>query len=72
MDDQIVGGMVAGLVGGLAVLLVALLKKPTLCPKCGFVLPRFRRPQNKRQALRGGYTCPGCNAEIDRKGRIVE
>ncbi len=71
MDDQIVMGIVAGLVGGLAVLLLALFKKPAQCPKCGFVLPKFRKPQNSKQALWGGYTCPSCNAEVDRKGRIV-
>ena len=38
-------GIVAGLVGGLAVLLLALFKKPAQCPKCGFVLPKFRKPQ---------------------------
>jgi predicted RNA-binding Zn-ribbon protein involved in translation (DUF1610 family) len=72
MDDQIGMGIGAGLVGGLVVLLIVLFKKPTLCPKCGFVLPKFRKPQNRRQALWGGSTCPSCNAEIDRKGKIVE
>jgi hypothetical protein len=71
MDEQILRGIGAGLVGGIVVLLIALLKKPLKCPQCGFVFPKFRKPQSTKQAIWGGCTCPQCNTEIDRKGNIV-
>jgi Zn finger protein HypA/HybF involved in hydrogenase expression len=71
MSDQLIPGLVAGLTGGGAVLLLALLKRPVKCEKCGVLLPKVRKPQNSRQALWGGYTCPQCGSELDRRGRIV-
>lgn len=64
-------GLIAGLIGGIAVLLFALLKKPMKCPKCGFVLPKFRKPQSSKQAMWGGCTCLNCGAEVDRSGNLI-
>jgi transposase-like protein len=71
MNDQIISGLVAGIFGGIVVLMIAVLKKPVKCPNCGLKAPKFRKPQNRQQALWGGWTCPNCNSEIDRKGIII-
>ena len=42
------------------------------CPSCGIKLPMIRRPKSLRQALWGGWTCPGCGSELDRKGRVID
>lgn len=60
--------VVAGLAGGLTVVLLGFLLPRRSCPDCGVSLPRFRMPQSTRQALWGGWTCPKCCAEIDRVG----
>jgi len=43
------------------------------CPNCGHPLPSvaFRIPKNKRQALWGGWTCPGCRWDLDKYGQPV-
>ena len=61
--------LVGGIAGGVAVLLIALLSPARKCPDCGTPLPRFRTPGNAKQAMLGGWTCPKCGIEIDRKGR---
>ena len=40
----------------------------TLCPKCHFKLPFFR-VSTWKQAFEGGWTCPNCGCEVDRKGK---
>lgn len=45
--------------------------KPVSCPNCGTSLPPIRNPQNVRQALWGGWTCPACKADVDKWGREV-
>jgi uncharacterized protein (UPF0212 family) len=40
------------------------------CPNCGDPIPMVRVPQNGRQFLAGGSTCPKCGAESDRNGNI--
>jgi hypothetical protein len=47
------------------------LNPPTACPQCGLALPQVRMPKNLRQALWGGWTCAGCNLEVDKWGRVV-
>ena len=69
--DQLLLGLIAGLFGGIVVLIIALLMPKKNCPACGKQLPKFRAPKNSKQALWGGWTCPYCNAEIDRAGKIV-
>jgi hypothetical protein len=41
------------------------------CPKCGAKLPAIRKPTSLRQMLWGGWTCPACGCEVDRKGRPI-
>lgn len=69
---QVVWILIAGGVGGaLAVLLLAGLRVPPTCPRCGHQLPRFRRPASGRQAFWGGWTCPKCGHQVDRKGNVL-
>lgn len=42
------------------------------CPACGQPMPRVRLPTNRRQAMWGGWTCPKCSAELDRRATIIE
>ena len=39
-----------------------------VCAVCGQALPLVRRPSNRRQFLWGGWTCPNCGTEVDRRG----
>ncbi len=41
------------------------------CEVCGQPLPVVRRPTSLRQALYGGWTCPNCGAELDRRDRPI-
>lgn len=61
--------LVGGVAGGLAVLLLGLLRPPPKCPACGEPCPRFRKPANRRQAMWGGWTCRKCGLELDRQGK---
>ena len=74
MDGMLGRAIVGAVVGGLvAVVLgvIALLQKPKPCAECGAPAPRVRRPANRRQRLWGGWTCPECGCEMDRRGRPV-
>ena len=64
-------GLCAGVIGGLAVLLIAFLMPRKHCPNCDYKLPRFRSPQSGKQAMQGGWTCPNCGAKIDRGGNLI-
>lgn len=64
-------GLCAGLLGGLGVLLIALLMPQKNCPNCDYKLPRFRFPQSGKQAMQGGSICPNCGAEVDRRGNLI-
>lgn len=58
---------------GIAVIaVVANHQKAKQCPACGQELPAVRQPTNTRQAMWGGWTCTGCQAELDRKGQIIK
>jgi hypothetical protein len=72
MEPWLMGAIVGGIAGGLAVVLLALLMPPRKCPDCGEVLPKFRAPAGARQTFWGGWTCPKCGCEMDRKGRKIE
>lgn len=72
LTGGIVIGVAAGVAGGLAVLVFALVQKRPDCPECGAPMPKVRTPANRRQMLWGGWTCPGCGTELDRRGRRVE
>ena len=71
-NAAVIGGVVGGACGGLAVLAWSLSQPGRSCPACEAPLPRFRRPTNARQRWRGGWTCGSCGAELDRRGRLVE
>jgi hypothetical protein len=72
MSDQLLNGLIAGGVATILILLIALLMPQKHCPNCDNKLPRFRSPQSGKQAMRGGWTCPNCGAEIDRSGKLIE
>jgi hypothetical protein len=44
---------------------------PTSCRSCGEPAPAIRRPENLRQSLWGGWTCPQCGLEVDKWGEPV-
>ena len=75
MDLWVVSTIAGGIAGSLAVLILGLamsLIKRVKCPDCGEHLPHFRKPANLKQALWGGYTCPICGCEVDRRGRKIK
>jgi len=72
VEPWLVGAIVGGIGGGLAVLVLALVGPRRTCPDCGEPFPRFRKPANRRQALWGGWTCARCGCEVDRRGRKIE
>jgi hypothetical protein len=72
MEPWLSGAIIGGVAGGLAVLIIALVSPRQKCPNCGELLPRFRKPANRRQALWGGNTCPRCGCEVDRRGRKIQ
>lgn len=76
MDDWLsgglIGGIAGGIAGGMAVFLMTLLAPPKKCPECGTPAPKRYKPANRRERFWGGWTCPQCGTEVDRKGRRVE
>ena len=46
--------------------------KQTLCPRCGTKMPKWRKPENQRQAMWGGWTCTQCGCEMDKYGNALE
>lgn len=70
MDVPISEMIIAGVSGGLAVLLLGLFLPRKSCPRCNSVLPRFRKPSGGREAVLGGWPCPSCNTRIARNGRL--
>jgi hypothetical protein len=57
--------------GALAVGFVGWLMPARRCPDCGRVLPKLRKPSNRREALHGGWTCPSCGCVVDRRGQKI-
>lgn len=45
------------------------LQPPSGCPRCGVALPAVRAPKNFKQMMWGGWTCSGCQLELDKWGR---
>jgi hypothetical protein len=72
MDPIIIGSILGGAVGGGVVLLLAKFQPQRYCPQCETPLSNFRKPENFRQAMLGGWTCPNCGLEVDRKGRALK
>jgi hypothetical protein len=69
-SDAMSGGLIGAIAAALVLVVVALARKPVKCAACNAEQPRFRKPTNTTQALWGGYTCAGCGAELDAKGRV--
>jgi hypothetical protein len=63
--------LIGGVAGGLAVLLVGIFGPRRVCPDCGHKLPKFGKPPTGRRTVYGGWKCPGCGCEVDRKGKKV-
>jgi len=68
-DSMLVRSITTGVV---TILVFYFLQKPVKCPKCKTIMPKLRRPKNLRQFLWGGWTCPKCRRELDRKGKIIK
>jgi hypothetical protein len=65
------GGAIGGVIGGvIAAMLIAGGRRKT-CPHCAAELPAYRRPTSLQQALWGGWTCPNCGCDIDRRGQPI-
>jgi len=61
------------LIGLVAVLVLVFVVWPILrvrCENCGEELRMWRIPPNRQQAFFGGWTCPNCGRELDRRGRL--
>ena len=71
MDTLLTSGLVGGIAGGLAVLLLAFLIPRKTCPKCKTLLPRFRKPSNTREAMLAAWKCPSYSARIARDGSLL-
>jgi len=75
MSIALIGGLVgvtAGIAAGFGVFIYALVQPARHCSACGESLPRFRnKPANLRQLLWGGWNCPNCNCQLDRRGQRV-
>jgi phosphate/sulfate permease len=65
------GGAIGGAIGGVVGVMLLNNAGGKDCPRCGIALPATRKPQSLKQALWGGWACPKCGTEIDRKGRAV-
>ena len=72
MDLWMQCAIIGAVAGAGGVLLVAFLMPVPKCPNCGEQLPRFRKPASGGQALKGGWTCPKCGCDVDRRGRKIE
>ena len=70
MDGALIGGVVGAVGAAVVLLLFAMSRKPVNCPSCGREQPKMRKPANVEQAMWGGYTCEGCGADLDARGRL--
>jgi hypothetical protein len=62
--------VVMAIVIGVVLVIGAAANRKT-CPRCTSPMPPLRRPASVRQMLWGGWTCPGCGCEMDRRGREI-
>lgn len=67
MLESVISGAIAG---GVAVIVLALVKRVPPCPQCGARPPRFRKPRDTKESLWGGWTCAQCGCQFDRPGRM--
>lgn len=69
MDGSTIGMLVGAVGAAVVLLLFAMSRKPVKCPSCGREQPKMRKPTSMQQAMWGGYTCEGCGAEMDARGK---
>lgn len=72
MEAWLSGAIIGGVAGGVTVLGIALFGPKRKCPDCDAPLPKFRKPADRKQAMRGGWKCAQCGCRVDRKGNKVE
>lgn len=70
LDDATMGALFGAAGAAIAITVVAFVRKPAKCEKCGAEQPKFRKPQNFNQAMWGGYTCAGCGSELNARGKL--
>lgn len=70
MDSATIGMLVGGIGAAVVLLMFAMSRKPVKCPACGREQPKMRAPTSMEQAMWGGYTCEGCDANLDARGRL--
>ncbi len=71
MSDSAVIGAFIGAAAAACVLIVLMLSgKPVTCGACGRVQPKIRTPETMTQLMWGGYTCAGCGAELNARGKV--
>lgn len=70
MDSATIGMLVGGVGAAVVLLTFALSRKPVKCPSCGREQPKVRKPTSMEQAMWGGYTCQGCGAEMNARGKL--
>jgi ribosomal protein S27E len=68
---QLVAAAAIGFLAIVAVIATLGFVRRAHCGKCGEPQPVFRKPQNERQALWGGYTCRQCGTELDSSGSPI-
>lgn len=71
MNFYLYPSLVGALGGGLGVFLVTFLRPRKNCPKCQYLLPRFRNPRSFREAMLGGWHCPSCGTQVARNGKAL-
>ncbi len=70
MDSTLAAMLVGGVATAAVLLFFAMSRKPVKCPSCGREQPKARQPDSLNQAMWGGYTCQGCGAEMDARGKL--
>jgi hypothetical protein len=66
------GGAIGGAIGGVIAAMMIAGTGRKICPRCAAELPQYRRPTSLKQALWGGWTCPNCGCESDRRGQPLK
>jgi hypothetical protein len=70
MPDIHMGALIGGAIGGAMAGLLHQCNIERRCPDCQAILPKLGL-KNMRSVLWGGWICPACRCQIDRKGRKV-
>jgi transposase-like protein len=70
MDSTLAAMLFGGVLAAAVLLFFGLSRKPINCPSCGREQPKMRKPANMDQAMWGGYTCEGCGAQLDARGKL--